>query len=74
MLQMLVFGTDMKGDAEFGPQGTERIHMHSVFDVFALIVNIKAYVNMPVVYHVQKDRLQLVLLSMDYDLWDLRFV
>ena len=29
---------------------------------------------MPVVYHVQKDRLQLVLLSMDYDLWDLRFV
>lgn len=39
--------------------------MHSVFDVFALIVNIKAYVNMPMVYHVQKDRLQLVLLSMD---------
>ena len=39
--------------------------MHSVCDVFALIVNIKAYVNMPMVYHVQKDRLQLVLLSMD---------
>ena len=39
--------------------------MNSVFDVFALIVKIKAYVNMPVVYHIQKDRLQLVLLSMD---------